>query len=153
MKYNYDKHLYVLEIEHLKNNFALDFMEKEGSKTKAVDRLYRISRTVYNWIYAHTHYIKQMEYWLAFDEDLRPVIQNALEEQARYEHEMNAEFLTYQHGVNVINGMIIPLNRFRGEAQIAPQVQNILRNAGILYQGQRFLTKLRSSFNYEEMGY
>jgi hypothetical protein len=92
-----------------------------------------------------------MERWLALDEDLRPVIQMILEEQARYEYEMSAEFLSYQSGINVLNGIIIPLEKFRGVARIAPEAENLMRQNRLLYQGQRFL--LEKEFNYEEEQY
>ena len=151
MKYNYDKHLYILTLNYLKSDFGLDFIEKEGSETKAKDRLFQISRTIYNYIYSHTHYIKEVEYALAFDETLRFVIQSALEEQARYEYEMSAELLSKQSGINVLNGIIIPMDRIRGMIRIAPEAENILRNNRLLYQGQRFV--LKTTYDYESEGY
>ncbi len=151
MKYNYDKHLYILTLNYLKSDFGLDFIEKEGSETKAKDRLFQISRTIYNYIYSHSHYIKAMEYYLATDDELRSTIQSALEEQARYEYEMSAEFLSYQSGINVLNGIIIPKDRIRGIMRIAPEAENILRNNRLLYQGQRFL--LKTEYNYDTDGY
>jgi len=151
MSYDYNKHLYILNFEYVNSEFGLDFVEKEGSTVKAKDRMYQISRTIYNYIYAHTHYIKAMERWLALDEELRPIIQMILEEQARYEYEMSAEFLSYQSGINVLNGIIIPLDKFRGVARIAPEAENLMRQNRLLYQGQRFL--LEKEFNYEEEQY
>jgi hypothetical protein len=151
MNYDYNKHLYILNFVYVNSEFGLDFVEKEGSEVKAKDRMYQISRTIYNYIYAHTHYIKPMQRWLALDEDLRPVIQSLLEEQARYEYEMSAEFLSYQSGINVLNGIVIPLDKFRGVARIAPEAENIMRQNRLLYQGQRFL--LEKEFNYEEEEY
>ena len=151
MSYDYNKHLYILNFEYVNSEFGLDFVEKEGSTVKAKDRMYQISRTIYNYIYAHTHYIKAMEKWLALDEDLRPFIQMALEEQARYEYEMSAEFLSYQSGINVINGIIIPIDRFRGQVRISPEAENILRNNRLLYQGQRFM--LETEYDYTEDEY
>jgi transglutaminase/protease-like cytokinesis protein 3 len=153
MKYNYTRHKYVLEMEYLKNDFGIDMVEETGSVTKGKDKLYQTARTIYNWIYAHTNYRKQMEYWLAFDEDLRPIIQEALEEQIRFEIEVNAEFLAKQSGINPLNGVQISLDKFRGKARISPDAQNILRNAKLLYQGQRFLLARESTFDYDEMGY
>ena len=151
MKYDTNKHLYTLDLEHVKNTLGIDFVDKEGSDIKARDTLFQISRTVYNWIYSHTHYIKQMEFWLAMDEEIRPIIQWALEEQARYEFEMSAEYLAMQSGINVVNGIQIPLDRLRGWTRIAPEAENILRNNRLLYQGQRFM--LKREFDYESEGY
>ncbi len=153
MKYDTNRHKYLLLVEHVRDSLGIDFVDKEGSDTKAKDKMFQISRTVYNWIYAHTHYVKQMEYWLAMDEEIRPIIQQALEEQARYEFEMSAEYFAMQSGINVVNGIQIPIDRFRGEVRIAPEAENVLRNNRLLYQGQRFLTTQRSTFNYESEGY
>jgi len=139
MKYDYTHHKYVLDVAAFATATGNDFVALEGSLTKAKDKMYQISRTIYNFIYKHTHYRKSMEYWLATETTLRPVIQEALEEQARYESLMNAEYLKVQNGVNMLNGMQIPLERFRGEASIAPDAIEILRTNYVLYTGQRFL--------------
>jgi hypothetical protein len=141
MFYDFDKHLYILNHEWVKNQFGLDFIEKEGSLTRAKDRMYRISRNIYNFIYAHTHYIKQMQKWLAVDYEMRPFVQQALEEQARYEYDMSAEFFSEQSGINVVNGVQIPIDRFRGIVRISPYAEDVMRQNRMLYQGQRFLTE------------
>ena len=82
---------------------------------------------------------------------MRSVIQSALEEQARYEYEMSAELLSKQSGINVLNGIIIPMDRIRGMIRIAPEAENILRNNRLLYQGQRFV--LKTTYDYESEGY
>jgi len=151
MTYDYDKHMYILNHDYLEKNYGLDFVEKTGSNTKAKDKMYQISRTIYNYIYAHTHYVKNMERWLALDDDLRDVIQMILEEQARYEYEMSVEYLAMQSGINVVNGIQIPLDRFRGQIRISPEAENLMRNNRLLYQGQRFL--LTNEYDYDTDGY
>ena len=151
MFYDYDKHLYILDIEYVKDKLGIDFIETEGSLTKGKDKLYQISRTIYNFIYKHTHYKQFMEYRLAFDETLRPIIQSVLEEQCRYEDKMNAEYLAMQSGVNVLNGVTISLERFRGEARIDPNAHDILRQEKLLFGGQFFRMPL--TYDYDELGY
>lgn len=151
MKYSTKYHMYLLDVEHLKNDFGLDFVARDGSKIKATDTMYKISRTIYQFIYSHTRYKKAMEYWLAKDESLKPIILQVLEEQARYEFETNAEYLSVQSGINVLNGVIIPINKIRGLVRIAPAAEEILRNNQLLYQGQRIVTK--NTYNYEEDDY
>ncbi len=151
MKYDYDKHLYILDVETLNTNIGVDLLEVSGSMTKARDMSYQISRTIYNHIYKHTHYRDFMEYRLALDETLRETIQMALEEQARYEVEMNAQFLAYQSGVNLVNGVTVPLQRLRGEARISPDAIDLLRSKKLLYSGQ-FLN-VPMTYDYTEMGY
>jgi len=138
MKYNYDKHKYVLDVAAFATLTGHDFVALEGSLTKATDKMYQISRTIYNFIYKHTHYRDSMEYWLATESSLRPAIQEALEEQARYEAQMSPEYLKLQNGVNFLNGMQIPLERFRGEIVIAPDAYQILLSSKLLYAGQRY---------------
>ena len=153
MTYDSNKHLYILDVEHINNTLGIDLVSSEGSMIKAKDKCFQISRTIYNFIYKHTHYKRAMEYHLAFDKDVRPIIQRALEEQTRYEDMMNAQFLAYQSGVNVLNGVSIPLDRFRGDARISPDAHDLLRNEKLLYTGQVFRTTNLSTYNYEEMGY
>lgn len=153
MKYSKKYHMYLLDVEHVKNEFDLDFVERDGSLTKAKDTMYKLSRTVYQFIYSHSRYKKQMEYWLAKDEELRPVILQVLEEQARYEYEMNAEYLSIQSGINLLNGVRIPLKEMRGLVRVAPAVEDILRNSGLLFQGQRFIPNQSGTFNYEDGDY
>ena len=153
MKYSKKYHMYILDVEHVKKEFGLDFVARDGSLTKAKDTMYKISRTVYQFIYGHTRYKKELEYWLAKDEELRPIILQVLEEQARYEYETNAEYLSIQSGINVLNGVQIALKNLRGLVRIAPAVEEILRNSELLYQGQRFIPMSRDTFDYDSGDY
>lgn len=153
LKYDYDRHKYVLDLVWVKNNLGIDFVDIEGSETKARDKLYQISRTIYNFIYKHTNYMKAMEYRLAFDETLKAPLQEALEEQARYEEQMNAEYLALQSGINVLNGVQIPLDRIRGVARISPNAEDVLRQAKLLYTGQLFSPIRESEYDYTTLGY
>jgi len=141
MIYDYTHHKYVLDPITFATETGMDFVAYEGSLTKAKDKMYQIARTIYNHIYRHTHYRNQMEYWLAVETTLRPIIQEALEEQARYEYQMNVEYLKLQSGVNPLNGTQIPLERFRGAVVISPDAQVVLAHNGLLYTGQRFLVE------------
>lgn len=153
LKYDYDRHKYVLDLVWVKNNLGIDFVSIDGSETKARDKLYQISRTIYNFIYKHTNYMKAMEYRLAFDEALKAPLQEALEEQARYEDQMNAEYLALQSGVNVLNGVQIPLERLRGVARISPNAEDVLRQSKLLYTGQLFNPIRESEYDYTTLGY
>lgn len=141
MKYNYTYHMYILDVAEFNKKTGIDFVTSEGSLTKANDMMYRISRTIYNYIYNHTHYRDSMEYWLATTTDIRGIIQIALEEQARYQSDASIEFLKSQNGVNFQNGMQVPLERIRGEITVAPDAVSIMRQHGLLYTGQRFYTE------------
>jgi hypothetical protein len=151
MNYNYNKHLYVLDVSYVKTELGLDFIDKEGSLTRAKDKMYLCSKEVYEYIYKHTTYRKYMEYRLAFDESLRQVIQECLELQARYEFDMDAQYLSYQNGVNLQNGVVVNYDKFRGELRVAPLVVDVLRGEKLLFSGQQF--RLPTSYDYETLGY
>ena len=153
LKYNYDRHKYILDLDWVRNNLGIDFVDIERSETKARDKLYQISRTIYDFIYKHTNYKKAMEYRLAFDDTLQTAIQEALEEQARYESQMSAEYLALQSGVNVLNGVVIPLERLRGVVRISPNAEERLRQEKLLYTGQLFNPIRESEYDYTTLGY
>lgn len=154
MKYNYDRHLYQLDVEYLKNELGIDFLETCGSLTRAKDKSYQISRQVYDYVLSHNMFQpKYVEYNMAFDESLRPVIQEALEWQARYEYESNISKLKMQHGINLLNGQVIKMEDLYGLRTIHSQTHLLLLRAGLLYQGRYNTAISENSFNYEEMGY
>ena len=151
LHYDFTHHKWILNLEYLKNELGLDFLQKSGSATKAKDDLYQISVTIYDYIYAHTHGKKHMEYWLATDATLLPILQEALEQQARFEYNMNAEYFSQQFGTNILNGVHNPLVQFRGDASIAPKAVNVLRDNKMLYTGRR--VGLLSDFDYTTDAY
>ncbi|HOO43433.1 MAG TPA: hypothetical protein PKU69_00040 [Bacillota bacterium] len=146
MKYNYSKHMYVLDVLYCKSELGIDFEISEGSMTKAKNKLLRISKAVYTYLYAFTRYYKQMEYWLANDSDLRQPILDMLEEQAIYEYNMSAEMLSMQSGVNVLTGQNIKLSNFRGEVRIAPNIPLIVQRYHLDFTGNRFLTDFKGDY-------
>src|SRR6056297_3470726 len=90
MYWDYNKHIYILNVEYLKNNLGLDFIEKEGSLTRAKDKMYQISRQMFNFILGHQVFNRRyLEYLIAFDSALRPIMQEVLEWQARFEYDSN----------------------------------------------------------------
>jgi len=153
MKYSTKWHMYMLDVEYVKNTLGLDFIEKEGSLTRAKDKMYQISRVIYNYIYVHTQRQKLIEYNLAMEEDFRPIIQEALEWQTRFEFESNPLLLSMQLGVNPLNGITINLNDLRGQRVIAKQAEDILLMNNLLYTGNYPNITTDSQFDYEEMGY
>jgi len=157
MKYNNYHHLYVLTLEHAKNGYDYDFIAEEGSETKAKNRLLRISNRLYDYIYNHKRRNKNIwEWFLAFDEEVRPVIQRALEWQMQFEYESNASSLQNQLGVNLLNGVVIPLKDLRGDRGISLDAINELKNfrdGMLVYTGKEMYIPIQATFDYEEMGY
>ena len=154
MTYDFDHHVYVLDIEYIKNELGLDFVAKERSLTKAKDKMYQCSRLLYDYIYVHTLNRKRLlEYNLAVQVDLRPVIQEALEWQVRYEYESSVMALTRTVGVNPLNGITLKLNDLRGQRAISLQAENILLYNGLLYTGRYNSIVDESELVYETLGY
>ncbi len=157
MKYNTTHHKYVLDIEWLKTNYEIDFVDKEGSITKAKNKLLQISTRIYNYIYNHKQRSKRFwEWYLAFNEDVREVIQEALVQQCIFENESNASLLQHQIGINLLNGIKISENDLKGTRGIALEAENTLRNykdGMLLYTGKQIYLPEDSVFDYTEYGY
>ena len=105
MNYDTTRHLYVLNVAYLKSEMGIDLEEREGSLTRAKEMLSNGRElSIITSIIINSKNKRLWEYYLAFDEDVRTVIQNCLEEQARYEWESNASMLEYQlvNGVKMI---------------------------------------------------
>lgn len=157
MKYNTTHHKYILDIEWLKENYGIDFVDKEGSSTKAKNKLLQISTRIYNYIYNHKQRSKRFwEWYLAFNEDVREVIQEALVQQCIFESESNVSLLQHQIGINLLNGIKISENDLKGSRGIALEAENTLRNykdGMLLYTGKQIYLPEDSVFDYEEYGY
>jgi hypothetical protein len=153
MAYSTKWHMYILDVEYVKNTLGLDFIQKEGSKTRAQDKMYQISRVIYNYIYVHTQRQKLIEYNLAMVEEYRPIIQEVLEWQTRFEYESNPLLLSMQLGVNPLNGITINLNDLRGQRVIAKQAEDILLYKNLLYTGGYNNVTRDSELDYDTLGY
>lgn len=157
MKYNRVYHKYILNVEYLRNTYEIDFIDKYGSKTKAQNKLLQISMRIYNYIYNHKQRSKRFwEWYLAFNEEVRDVIQQALIQQVIFEDESNVSMLQHQIGINLLNGIKISENDLKGSRGIALEAENILRNykdGMLLYGGKQIYLPDDSAFNYEESDY
>lgn len=157
MKYNRVYHKYILNAEYLAKTYEIDFIEKYGSKTKAQNKLLQISMRIYNYIYNHKQRSKRFwEWYLAFNEEVRDVIQQALIQQVIFEDESNVSMLQHQIGINLLNGIKISENDLKGSRGIALEAENILRNykdGMLLYAGKQIYLPDDSGFNYEESDY
>lgn len=155
MTYNTERHLYVLNHAYLKSTYEIDFVDTTGSETKAKNLCLQISVRVYNYIYNHKLKTKKYwEYFMAFNEEVRDVIQTALIEQALYEYASNASQLQNQIGINLLNGIKINLNDLRGERGIALETVNTLRtweNGLLLFSGREYITT--QDYDYTTDGY
>lgn len=88
----------------------------------------RVSRQIYNYIYASTITPKRMERMLALDAAYREPIMAAMEEQLIYV--LNNGDMTAHTGINLDTGMTIDPVRMR-RAEIAPMARDILAQVGL----------------------
>lgn len=88
----------------------------------------RVSRQIYNYIYASTITPKRMERMLALDAAYREPIMVAMEEQLIYV--LNNGDMTAHTGINLDTGMTVDLTRMR-RAEIAPMAADILAQVGL----------------------
>ena len=154
MYWDYNRHLYILEPEYVKNTLGYDLIEKYGSLTRAKDKMFQISRQISNFILAHASLnTKFLEWNLAFDDSLRPIIQEVLEWQTRYEFDSNVSELKKMLGVNPLNGIVIRRQELTGLRTIHDEAYLLLLNNGLLYTGRYRTNMLEEDFDYEEMGY
>lgn len=157
MQYNSTHHVYTITNEYMRTTWMIDFVETEGSLTKANNRILLSAIRVYNFIYNHKERSKSFwEWFLAFDETVRPVIQRALEMQLIFEYETNANALHNNLGVNLLNGVVIPLEVLRGERGISLETINILRNyedGVLLFTGKEMFLPSNITYDYTELGY
>lgn len=138
MSYDMNTHRYVLDKTYIMNNYGVNLdtiLEKTGdanSTTLATRFMKRVSMVVYNYIYKHTEQQLLVEYMLAKAEHLRPVILEALAEQALWM--LNNGDIGIQAGVDFINmtAMEAPVLR---QKSVSIYTEDILENAGILYTG------------------
>ena len=153
MEYNSSAHRYVLTEDYCRDVLGEDLrlLNANGANIDNLANQYlnRVSRTVYNYIYAHSNYYEYLEYYLAMQDSARNIIKDAMSEQLLYQL-ANGD-LTVMSGVNKATNSAIPRKDMKG-AMFAPQLDSILdRDREILYNGQRnFITDIPT---YEEGGY
>lgn len=157
MKYNTTYHRYVLDNNWLKTTYDIDFVDSEGSEKRANNKLLKITNRIYNFIYNHKQRSKRYwEWYLAFNDEVRAVIQEALIQQALFESESNVSALQDQIGVNPLNGIVISEKDLKGTRGIALEAENTLRffkDGILLYGGKQIYLPDDSSFSYETLGY
>ena len=140
MIYDYDNHRYVLN--HESNGEHLNYAKAYGSIENIRATLRSISRTIYNYIYAHNHTLNRdyVEYLLATDTELRNVIYEVMLAQLIADVESGVDSVKSQAGINFESGGVIDRNA-RIENTISIDAEMILRNSNgkinLLYMGDR----------------
>lgn len=155
MKYDYNKHQYVLTEEHVLESMNIDLRailnaSMSADMANVVDRLLdRVSFEVYSFIYRVSAFRYATEKILALDDGARIVILEALEEQLLYILQ-NGD-LAAMSGVNVQTGLAMDKSTKRA-AEIAPLAEDVLISSGYVRatipRGMRDIIP-----HYEEEGY
>lgn len=130
MTYDYYEHRYVLTPDHVRNELNIDLesrLNTHGSanrSTVAVAYLKRVSREVYNFIYAHNDQ-SLLEYLCAKSDTARRAICSAMEEQLLY-WLANGD-VALLPGVDSKRGTYADMRVIKS-ATIAPNAQSVIRN-------------------------
>jgi hypothetical protein len=152
--YDFDSHRYILN--HESNGEHVNVAKAYGSIENIKSQLRSISRTIYNYIYSHSHSGNRyyLEMVLATDESLRNVIYDAMLSQLIADVESGVDSVKNQAGINIETGQVIDRTlHFRNI--IAPEVELILLTGNgkfnLLYAGD-YGVRLPET-RYEERSY
>lgn len=129
MRYDYNTHRYVLTeqgvLTELGENLdtILNATADANPSTLAQRILKRVSDTVYRYIYRDTMNEEWLEYILATYPPLREIVKEMLQAQLLYML-MNGDIGLYS-GVNIAKGQIMDIDKLRGRARIANDVEDL----------------------------
>lgn len=128
MTYDYNMHRYVLTdkavLDLLGENLNI-ILNNPSPETKNA-LLKKISNTVYNYILTASMSPDYIEYILAMDVDLRPMIQDMLVSQVEYTLTNGA--VENFSGVNISKGSYIELDKIRNGQQVSMTVVQLANN-------------------------
>lgn len=126
MTYNLLTHRYELTESAIFNaygdNLNTIFADSPDVNTKAAF-LKDVSAQVYGWIYGYSQSPDYIEYILAMDSTLRPLILQMLLAQAKYM--LNGGNVAAFSGINLAKGQWIDTDKLRGDARVAVEVVDI----------------------------
>lgn len=129
MKYDYINHRYVLTkngvLKQLGENLnvILNATGDANPSTLADRILRRVSQTVYLWLYEDSMGRDWLEYILAKYPPLRERVREMLQAQLLYALENG--FVSDWSGVNIAKAQIMDIDKLRGRAKIAPEVEQL----------------------------
>lgn len=158
MTYDYYDHRYVLTPDHVRNELNVDLESRLNTHgtanraTLAVSYLKRVSREIYNYIYAHNDQLL-LEYICAKSETARRVICAAMEEQVLY-WLANGD-VGLMTGVDPKRGSYAEQKTVR-RAMIAPNAEGLLEtmiipeiSAPLIYTGHYAIFKALPAYDSE----
>lgn len=130
MKYDYEGHRYVLDANGVLAAIGINL---DTALNAAADRnaftvrnfLEEITDSVYEYIYEDSSNAEFLEWQLAINPGLRPIVKKMLLAQVKYTLDNN--FTDAFSGVNIVKGTAMKLRDLRGAARIAPRVERLCR--------------------------
>lgn len=140
MIYDYDAHRYILN--HEGSGEHLNIAKAYGSIENIKTQLRSISRTIYNYIYLHSHSNNRdfLEYMLATEPSLRKVLYEAMLSQVIADVESGVDSVKNQATINFENGQAMERTGVFG-AMLSPEAQGIIMSGdgktNLLYPGDR----------------
>jgi hypothetical protein len=138
--YDYDAHRYILN--HEGSGEHINIAKAYGSIENIKSNLRSISRTIYNYIYLHSHSQNRdfLEFMLATESNLRKVLYEAMLSQLIADVEAGVDSVKNQAGINFENGQTMDRIGMFG-SMISIEAQAILTNGdgktNLLYPGDR----------------
>lgn len=140
MIYDPTVHRYILN--HEGSGEHINIAKAYGSIENIKTNLRSISRTVYNYIYLHSHSNNRdfLEFMLATEPTLRTVLYEAMLSQLIADIESGVDSVKNQAGINFENGQAIERTGIFGSI-VSPETQMILMNGdgktNLLYPADR----------------
>lgn len=141
MDYSQRKHRYVLTLAYANDMRNIDLLaigDGEMNDNNAADQvLDKVSRQIYNHIYRHAMHRYRTEKALAFDEDVRQALMDAMGDQLEW---MVTNGDTYVNAERELPG-------------VCPMAHETLAAAGLLFAGNNTYERRDISPDYDGEGY
>ena len=103
MRYDYDNHRYILEVDHASWAVARNLTQRFGSKENAEALLETMSRVVYEYIlsFKKSEYKNKMLYLLSHSAEMRESIRQVMEDVLFYGFQEGGWAMAYVTGINL----------------------------------------------------
>lgn len=120
MKYDFRNHRYVLTEKAIFEEVGVNLNDITSCITDKKIFLKRVSSDVYSYIKGNSRSPEYIEYILAVDTDLRPMVQEMLISQAEYVL-LNGAVSAFS-GINLSKGTAVEINKLRDERKVSDTV-------------------------------
>lgn len=125
MKYDIDKHQYILSYDYSKNETGIDLAELWVTKENAEGILMLISNVSYTVLSKYkdnTKYYERTLYWLSHSKKGRDFIKRLMLDMVRYNHEDGGMFIAYQTGINLQEMKDVQVQLHHAFSAVAEQI-------------------------------